>query len=153
LLTWLILTKQLSSRTKNPKDQHSASFMTCLPENFSAVAVSYPFTNKPSVMFNQHRLQRVLELISVLKTNPPKSSRYLAQFMEVSGRSIYRYFKMLQSLCFKVTKGPNFTYYIPEDENGQKAAYRFTIEEVALFEKYFVGVEGNNPLVQSMKGN
>ena len=57
-------------------------------------------------MFNQQHIQRVLEFINVLKTDPPKSYRYLADFMEVAYRRIYRGFNIARISRMEVVESP-----------------------------------------------
>lgn len=78
-------------------------------------------------MFNQHRIYRVFQLINSLRTNPPKSPRTLASTLEVSERSIYRYFDLINQLGFEVKKISGGRFYIEADENE---GIPFTTQEV-----------------------
>ena len=78
-------------------------------------------------MFNQHRIYRVFQLINSLRTNPPKSPRTLASTLEVSERSIYRYFDLINQLGFEVMKNSGGRFYIEADVNE---GIPFTTQEV-----------------------
>jgi len=78
-------------------------------------------------MLNQHRIYRVFQLINSLRTNPPKSPRTLASTLEVSERSIYRYFDLINQLGFEVKKISGGRFYIEADENE---GIPFTTQEV-----------------------
>ena len=78
-------------------------------------------------MFNQHRIYRVFQLINSLRTKPPKSPRTLASMLEVSERSIYRYFDLINQLGFEVKKISGGRFYIEADENE---GIPFTAQEV-----------------------
>lgn len=78
-------------------------------------------------MFNQHRIYRVFQLINSLRTKPPKSPRTLANMLEVSERSIYRYFDLINQLGFEVKKISGGRFYIEADENE---GIPFTAQEV-----------------------
>ena len=46
-------------------------------------------------MLNQHKILRVLQLISLLKQEPAKSIRQLGGIIETTDRPVYRYFDLL----------------------------------------------------------
>jgi len=78
-------------------------------------------------MFNQHRIYRVFQLINSLRTKPAKSPRTLASMLEVSERSIYRYFDLINQLGFEVKKISGGRFFIEADENE---GIPFTSQEV-----------------------
>lgn len=54
-------------------------------------------------MFNQNRIYRVFQLINFLRTKPSKTPRSLGGLLEISERSVYRYFDLIgQSVLHKV---------------------------------------------------
>jgi predicted DNA-binding transcriptional regulator YafY len=55
-------------------------------------------------MHNQNKLARVLKLMVLLKTTPPKSIRNLARMLDTTSRTIYRYMDLLQDVGFLVSK-------------------------------------------------
>ena len=78
-------------------------------------------------MFNQHRIYRVFQLINSLRTKPAKSPKTLASMLEVSERSIYRYFDLINQLGFEVKKISGGRFFIDADENE---GIPFTSQEV-----------------------
>jgi predicted DNA-binding transcriptional regulator YafY len=58
--------------------------------------------NNPLFVFNQHRIFRVFQLLSSLRSQPPKDTRYLCQLLGTSERTIYRYFDLLKKAGFDV---------------------------------------------------
>jgi predicted DNA-binding transcriptional regulator YafY len=55
-------------------------------------------------MHNQNKLFRVLKLLVLLKAKPPKSLRHLAQMLETTTRTVYRYIDLLNDSGFVVEK-------------------------------------------------
>lgn len=53
-------------------------------------------------MFNQHRIFRVFQLLSSLRSQPPKDTGYLCQLLGTSERTIYRYLDLLKKTGFDV---------------------------------------------------
>jgi proteasome accessory factor C len=97
-------------------------------------------------MHNQHRLLKVLKLISVLKAQPPKSVKLLAKQFETSERSIYRYIDLLKEVGFEVEKDKSNKIYIENFDNQLNAI--FTNEE-AEFIKTTVLQLGNNHVLRN----
>ena len=56
--------------------------------------------NNPLFVFNQHRIFRVFQLLSSLRSQPPKDIRYICQLLGTSERTIYRYFDLLKKAGF-----------------------------------------------------
>ena len=101
-------------------------------------------------MFNQHRFLRVFQLIAVLKAKPPKTYQFLAEFLEASSRTVYRYMDLLKAVGIKVERGPNFTYYIPEHDAARWVGDRFTKQEVEFLERVLLSSGGNNTLAKAL---
>ena len=97
-------------------------------------------------MHNQHRLLKVLKLISVLKAQPPKSVKLLAKQFETSERSIYRYIDLLKEVGFEVEKDKLNKVYIENIDNELNTV--FTNEE-AEFIKTIVLQLGNNHVLRN----
>lgn len=68
-------------------------------------------------MYNQHRIYRVFRLINYLKSKPPKNHSSLAQLLEVTERSVYRYLDLLEQLGFEIHKTPQGGLYIDREES------------------------------------
>ncbi|NEV92613.1 HTH domain-containing protein [Psychroflexus sp. YR1-1] len=65
-------------------------------------------------MSNQNKLYRLLRLIALLKQEPPKSINYIAEFLECSSRTVYRYLELLESVGF-IIKVNRFKKYSIQD--------------------------------------
>lgn len=70
-------------------------------------------------MFNQHKIFRVLQLITLLQNKPTKSIRFIATFLECTERTAYRYLDLLKQLGFVVEKDENNKFYIVSDNQLQ----------------------------------
>jgi proteasome accessory factor C len=90
-------------------------------------------------MLNQHKILRVLQLITYLQETPHKSVDQLANFLDTTERTIYRYLDLLRECGFDLHKDANQRFYI-EKEDGD--GIHFTNEE-AQFLKELVLTTGN----------
>jgi proteasome accessory factor C len=96
----------------------------------------------------QAKLMRVLDLIAVLKGRG-KTITELAERFDMSGRSIYRYIKLLESVGFVVDKDFHNRYFIftSEDEPGST---NFTIEETNILKELIRKGAFNSPVRNSL---
>jgi proteasome accessory factor C len=85
-------------------------------------------------MYNQHKILRVLKLITLLKTNPAKSIRFLSDVLNSTERTVYRYFALLTELGFSIEKDA-FGHYKILGGNEDSYENNFTDEEVMLLKK------------------
>jgi proteasome accessory factor C len=90
-------------------------------------------------MLNQHKILRVLQLITYLQETPHKSVDQLANFLDTTERTIYRYLDLLRECGFDLHKDANQRFHI-EKEDGD--GIHFTNEE-AQFLKELVLTTGN----------
>ena len=90
-------------------------------------------------MLNQHKILRVLQLITYLQETPHKSVDQLSNFLDTTERTIYRYLDLLRECGFDLHKDANQRFYI-EKEDGD--GIHFTNEE-AQFLKELVLTTGN----------
>jgi len=97
-------------------------------------------------MFNQNRIYRVFRLINLLKSSPSKSIKRLAESMEVSERSLYRYMELLAEVGFEIQKDNSNRYYLNHDHIES-----FTKEEADLISQSISPNQKNNPLVKSIR--
>lgn len=85
-------------------------------------------------MFNQHKIYRVLQLITQLQNKPSKSVRFMANFLECTERTTYRYIDLLKQLGFEVQKDEHNKFFIlsdkETDENFTKEEATFLVEMV-----------------------
>lgn len=98
-----------------------------------------------NTMYNQHKILRVLQLISILKSGPPKSVRFLAQHMDCTDRTLYRYLALLEQVGFALVRDNNKRISIvPADETG--AELGFTSDENALMKQLLLTAGKQHPL-------
>ena len=97
-------------------------------------------------MYNQNRIFRVLRLINLLKSSPSKSIKRLAESIEISERSLYRYLELLEEVGFEINKDSSNRYFLNQDHIES-----FTKEEAELISKSISSNQKNNPLVKSIR--
>ena len=85
-------------------------------------------TRRAKADFNQNRLYRLLQLVKLLKMNPHRTVDDLAEFLETSPRSVYRYLNLLESVGFSIAKTAYGGLYI----EGEELRESFTREEAEL---------------------
>lgn len=83
-------------------------------------------------MHNQHKLKRVLQLIQLLKSKPPKNIRYLSEVLNSTDRTVYRYLDMLKAVGFKVTRDDRKRVHISGSDHEPP---EFTREETMLLRR------------------
>lgn len=81
-------------------------------------------------MLNQHKILRVLQLISLLKKEPSKSIKFIAGILESTDRTVYRYLDLVKELGFDLQRDSHNRFYIVSNENNETAD--FTNEEASL---------------------
>lgn len=67
-------------------------------------------------MHNQHKILRVLQLISLLQQTPPKSVQHIASILDTTHRTAYRYLDLLRELGFDLQRDHNNKYFIIHNE-------------------------------------
>ena len=90
-------------------------------------------------MLNQHKILRVLQLITYLQETPHKSIEQLSNFLETTERTVYRYLDLLRECGFDLHKDANQRFYIEKEEGD---GVHFTNEE-AQFLKQLVLATGS----------
>ena len=95
-------------------------------------------------MLNQHKILRVLQLISLLKKEPAKSIRFMAGFIDSTERTVYRYLDLIKELGFELERDQNKRYYISGDRFDDSDS--FTNEEVALLRELLLSSAKENKL-------
>jgi len=99
-------------------------------------------------MLNQHKILRVLQLISLLKQEPAKSIHQLGAIIDTTDRTVYRYFDLLRELGFELQRDPFNRYSIPDNEG--EGGVKFTNEEAELIRKMVLNFAKNHPLKDSI---
>lgn len=79
-------------------------------------------------MLNQHKILRVLQLITLLKARPAKSLQHMGELLSSSERTVYRYLDLLEELGFVVRRDSDNRVYI-EVASGDNRELVFTGEE------------------------
>ena len=81
-------------------------------------------------MHNQHKILRVLQLISLLKKEPAKSIRFLSGILESTDRTVYRYLDLVKELGFELQKDQNNKFSIIGNNDFETVS--FSNEEASL---------------------
>ena len=84
-------------------------------------------------MLNQHKILRVLQLISLLQQNPPKTVHHLATIIDTTHRTAYRYFDLLRELGFDLQRDKNNKYFIVHSD--QSETVKFSTDETAFLQQ------------------
>lgn len=98
-------------------------------------------------MFNQHKIYRVLQLITQLQNKPSKSVRFMANFLECTERTTYRYIDLLKQLGFDIQKDEHNKFFILSDKDSDDI---FTKEEAGYLIEMIKTVGKENKLQQSV---
>jgi predicted DNA-binding transcriptional regulator YafY len=98
-------------------------------------------------MLNQHKILRVLQLISYLEQSPSKTISHLAELLDSTERTVYRYFDLLRECGFDLQRDEfNRFFIVDERSNG----VRFTDEEATLLKELVLTNGKNNKLKDSI---
>lgn len=81
-------------------------------------------------MLNQHKILRVLQLISLLKKEPSKSIKFIAGILESTDRTVYRYLDLVKELGFDLQRDSHNRFYIVSEDNNETV--KFSNEEASL---------------------
>jgi proteasome accessory factor C len=99
-------------------------------------------------MLNQHKILRVLQLITLLKKKPAKSIRFMAGFVESTERTVYRYLDLIKELGFELERDQNKRYFITGERFDESDS--FTNEEVTLLKELLLSSAKDNKLKDSL---
>jgi predicted DNA-binding transcriptional regulator YafY len=99
-------------------------------------------------MHNQHKILRVLQLITLLKKAPPKSIRFLAGVLESTDRTVYRYLDLVKELGFELHKDHNNKFQIVGGDQYQQIS--FSNEEVSLLRDLVLSTGKDSKLKDSL---
>jgi predicted DNA-binding transcriptional regulator YafY len=98
-------------------------------------------------MLNQHKILRVLQLISHLEQSPSKTILHLAELLDSTERTVYRYFDLIRECGFDLKRdGHNRYFIVDERSNG----VRFTDEEATFLKELVLTNGKNNKLKDSI---
>lgn len=95
-------------------------------------------------MIPQAKILRVFQLIGLLKGGG-RTVDQLAQQLDTTPRTIYRYFKLLEEIGFIIDQDFHGRYFIHQQE-GENPEDRFTLEEVSILRQLIQSGAGAHPL-------
>lgn len=100
-------------------------------------------------MHNQHKILRVLQLITLLKARPAKSITHLKGVLNSSERTVYRYIDLLEEVGFVLKRDNTNRIYI-ESGTGEKSELFFNNEEARFLRDLVVSTGKKNKLAESV---
>ncbi len=101
-------------------------------------------------MYNQNRILKVLKAVALLKTQPPKSVKLLANQLETTDRTLYRYLDLIKELGFEIKKDTSNRVFIAGKSNEDYAV--FTKEETLFLKNLITQFGGTHILKDSVLG-
>ncbi len=97
-------------------------------------------------MNNQKSALRVMRIISLISTSP-RAVQHIANILEVSDRSIYRYFDLINELGFEVKKTETNRFFIDSEKPNNLS---FTPEEGDFLKSLILSAANNHPLSDAL---
>lgn len=95
-------------------------------------------------MIPQAKILRVFQLIGLLKSGG-RTVPQLSGQLDMSDRTVYRYFKLLEELGFIIDQDFNGRYFIHREE-GENPEDRFNLEEVSILRQLIQSGASGHPL-------
>lgn len=99
-------------------------------------------------MLNQHKILRVLQLITLLKKEPAKSIKFISGILESTDRTVYRYLDLIKELGFDLKKDHNNRYFIFGEDIGDEIS--FTNEEASLLKELLLSSGNKSKLKDNL---
>jgi proteasome accessory factor C len=99
-------------------------------------------------MYNQNKILRVLQLISLLKKEPAKSIRFLSGILESTDRTVYRYLDLVKELGFELQKDQNNKFLIIGNDDYETVS--FSNEEASLLRDLVLSTGKESKLKDSL---
>lgn len=99
-------------------------------------------------MIPQAKILRVFQLIGLLKSGG-RTVPQLAQQLDTTERTIYRYFKLLEEIGFIIDQDFHGRYFIHREE-GESPEDRFTLEEVSVLRQLIQSGATGHPLQEGL---
>lgn len=96
-------------------------------------------------MLNQHKILRVLQLITLLKKEPAKSIKFISGILESTDRTVYRYLDLIKELGFDLKRDHNNRFFIHGEILGDDI--NFTNEEATLLRELLLS-SGNKTILR-----
>jgi proteasome accessory factor C len=98
-------------------------------------------------MLNQHKILRVLKLISYLEQSPSKTIGHLAKILESTDRTVYRYFDLIRECGFELQRDEHNRFYIIDERSN---GVRFSEEEAKFISDLILTYGKQNKLKDSI---
>lgn len=95
-------------------------------------------------MIPQAKILRVFQLIGLLKSGG-RTVDQLAQQLDTTSRTIYRYFKLLEEIGFVIDQDFHGRYFVHREE-GENPEDRFTLEEISILRQLIQSGASGHPL-------
>ena len=96
-------------------------------------------------MAEQRKILRIFKLISLLKGVKRRRPEQLADILEISKRTVYRYFILLEELGFVIDVDFEGCYFIPTEE-GDEYQFTFNAEESLLIKQSIKSMSSSHNL-------
>ena len=96
-------------------------------------------------MAEQRKILRIFKLISLLKGVRRRRPEQLADILEISKRTVYRYFILLEELGFVIDVDFEGCYFIPTEE-GEEYQFTFNAEESLLIKQSIKSMSSSHNL-------
>lgn len=96
-------------------------------------------------MAEQRKILRIFKLISLLKAAKRRTPLELASILEISKRTVYRYFILLEELGFVLDVDFENRYFIPTDQ-GEEYEFVFNAEESLLIRQSIKSLSASHNL-------
>jgi len=97
-------------------------------------------------MNNQKSALRVMRIISLISTSP-RSVQYLSNILEISERSVYRYFDLMYEIGFEVKKNEYNRFYIDAEKPNNLS---FTPEEGEFLRNLILSAASGHTLTDAL---
>ena len=94
-------------------------------------------------MLNQRKILRVLQFISYLEQRPPKAVNQLAEMLETTERTVYRYLDLIRECGFDLQRDKYTRFFI---HNNTAQGIRFSTEEAEFLKQLVLTTGKRNKL-------
>lgn len=98
-------------------------------------------------MLNQHKILRVLQLITYLQETPHKTVQQLSSFLDTTERTVYRYLDLLRECGFDLHKDANQRFFIEAEKEN---TIHFTNEEAQFLKQLVLSAGQKSTLKDSV---
>ena len=98
-------------------------------------------------MLNQHKILRVLQLITYLQETPHKTVQQLSSFLDTTERTVYRYLDLLRECGFDLHKDANQRFFIEAEKEN---TIHFTNEEAQFLKQLVLSTGQKSTLKDSV---